>query len=199
MIHNQYGATGLDAALTNNVEATPLQQFSTKWLVDSWQEAVMLVSVILNAAAGGIIFIFSNTIMPSLGKLDADVGIEAMNTINTLIVNPSFIFFFFGGLISAIPARNMWVNKEGKYSDVSRYYALASTLVFFFGEFMVTVTQNVPRNNALLVVDPESEEGADYWQNEFIPQWVAWNTARGTFAIISSVIGALCLRFMAKS
>lgn len=76
------------------------------WLLDSHLEVVMLVSVILNSMAAGIIFIFSNTVMPSLATLDTDVGINIMNTINTIIVNPLFIIAFFGGLVlSAYPTK----------------------------------------------------------------------------------------------
>lgn len=71
------------------------------WLLDSHLEGIMLISVVLNSMAAGIIFIFSNTIMPSLATLDADVGINTMNKINIIIVNPLFVVAFFGGLISA--------------------------------------------------------------------------------------------------
>ena len=167
------------------------------WLLDSRLEGIMLASVILNSMAAGIIFIFSNTIMPSLATLDTDVGINIMNKINIVIVNPAFAIAFFGGLISAYPARVMWKNPDD-FSKPARYYAVATTLVFFFGEVMVTITQNVPRNNALLAVDPESDDGASYWEIQFLKGWVAWNTARGIFAFISAVFGGLCLSFMRK-
>ena len=167
------------------------------WLLDSHLEGIMLISIVLNSMAAGIIFIFSNTIMPSLATLDADVGINTMNKINIIIVNPLFVVAFFGGLISAYPATVMMKNPDA-YSKQARYYALASTLIFFFGEFMVTVTQNVPRNNALLAVDSDSDEGVEYWQTNFLKGWVAWNTARGFCATISAVLGALSLAFMRK-
>ena len=167
------------------------------WLLDSHLEGIMLTSIVLNSMAAGIIFIFSNTIMPSLATLDADVGINTMNKINIIIVNPLFVVAFFGGLISAYPATVMMKNPDA-YSKQARYYALASTLIFFFGEFMVTVTQNVPRNNALLAVDSDSDEGVEYWQTNFLKGWVAWNTVRGFCATISAVLGALSLAFMRK-
>mmetsp|Transcript_19048 Transcript_19048/g.26810 ORF Transcript_19048/g.26810 Transcript_19048/m.26810 type:complete len:206 (+) Transcript_19048:210-827(+) len=200
-----YGAAASGSNLINyNVEngngvlPTLADPVSAKdWLLDSHLEGVMLASVVLNSMAAGIIFIFSNTVMPSLATLDADVGINIMNKINVVIVNPLFIVAFFGGLISAYPTRVMMKNPDA-YSKPARFYALASTLIFFFGEFMVTVTQNVPRNNALLAVDPDSDEGVEYWQNNFLKGWVAWNTARGFFATVSAVLGALSLAFMRK-
>ena len=198
-----YGSASSGSNFNYNVEngngvPTLADPVSAKdWLLDSHLEGVMLTSVVLNSMAAGIIMIFSNTIMPALATLDADVGINTMNKINTIIVNPLFIVAFFGGLISAYPAKVMMKNPDA-YSKQARYYALASTLIFFFGEFMVTVTQNVPRNNALLAVDPDSDEGVEYWQTNFLKGWVAWNTVRGFCATISAVLGALSLAFMRK-
>jgi len=188
----------LDADALHEAGKFDYSYIAKYWLLDSRLEVIMLVSVILNAMAAGIIFIFSNTVMPSLAEFDSDIGIEVMNKINILIVNPTFIIAFFGGLISAYPARVMW-KKPDEFSKPARYYALATTLVFFFGEVMVTITQNVPRNDALLEVDPESEEGASYWKNQYLKDWVAWNTVRCIFSIISAGLGGLCLSFMRKS
>jgi len=188
----------LNSGAEGPVGAIDCASVTNYWLLDSRLEVTMLVSVILNGMAAGIIFIFSNTIMPSLATLDADVGINIMNKINVVIVNPTFCIAFFGGLISAYPTRVMWKNPD-EFSKPARYYALATTLVFFFGEVLVTITQNVPRNNALLAVDPESDDGARYWENQFLKAWVTWNTVRCIFSVISAVLGGLCLSFMRKS
>ena len=168
------------------------------WLLGSPLEVVMLVSIILNAMAGGIIFIFSNTIMPALATLDSDVGIKIMNTINKIIVNPLFIGIFFGGLISVIPTAIMLV-RANDFSQPARYYALTSTLMFFFGEFIVTMTKNVPRNKALSAVDPKSNDGKMYWKDNYLKSWVAWNTVRCIFSVIAAVFGVLCLSHMRTS
>ena len=193
-----YGSAPTNTA-SNLMNSVPEQQEGAKfWLLDSRLEVVMLTSVVLNGMAAGIMFIFTNTIMPSLATLDTDIGINIMNEINIVIVNPAFLIAFFGGLISAYPARVMWKNPE-EFSKPARYYALATTLVFFFGNFIVTSAQNVPRNNALLAVDPESDDGASYWENQFLKGWVAWNTVRCVFSVISAVLGGLCLSFMKKA
>ena len=132
----------------------------------------MLTSVILDSMAAGIIFIFSDTIMPTLATLDTDFGISIMNEININIVNPTFAVAFFGGLISAYPAGIMWKNPN---------------------DF------TIPRNNVLLAVDPESEEGASYWEVQFLKGWVGWNNARCFFSVTSAILGGLSLAFMRKS
>lgn len=168
-----------------------------KWYLDSGLESVMLTSIILNSMAAGIIFIFSNTVMPSLATFDSDVGINVMNKINIIIVNPLFIIAFFGGLISAYPTVVMLKNPD-TFSRPARYYALASTLVMFFGEFMVTSLANVPRNDALLAVDPDSEEGEMYWRNDFLKGWVMWNNIRCFASVAAAALGGLSLSFMRK-
>jgi len=155
-------------------------------------EIIMLMSVILNAMATGIIIIFSNTIMPALFKQDMTTGIEVMNTINVIIVNPLFIVIFFGGLISAVPTVSL-LRKKDNSNPVAGYYALASTLIYFFGQFLVTVTQNVPRNNQLAEYSDET-----YWQEDYLISWVNWNTFRGVCALVSAVLGALSLVLMRR-
>ena len=193
-----YGSVDASTLERSNTSLNALDSFKSKWLVNSVAEGIMLISVILNSMAAGVMFIFSNTIMPALATLEAEEGITTMNTINDIIVNPFFILVFFGGLVSAFPAYSMWKN-PGEYCDPARYYGVATTVVFFFGNFLVTGTQNVPMNNALLAVDPDSEEGADYWENTYLTTWVAWNTARGIFATLAAILGSLCLRFMGKA
>eukprot|EP00521_Asterionellopsis_glacialis_P020375 CAMPEP_0195330872 /NCGR_PEP_ID=MMETSP0708-20121125/12310_1 /TAXON_ID=33640 /ORGANISM="Asterionellopsis glacialis, Strain CCMP134" /LENGTH=198 /DNA_ID=CAMNT_0040399261 /DNA_START=72 /DNA_END=665 /DNA_ORIENTATION=+ len=188
-----YGATNFNSVAQEGVRT--LSGKATPWLLESHLETIMFTSVILEAMAGGIIFIFSNTIMRTFAKFDADIGIKMMNELNILIVNPLFAFVFFGGLISAYPAKVMMM-KADQFSKPARYYALASTLVFFFGEFLVTLTQNIPRNNALLAVDPYSEEGIKYWESDFLGGWVAWNTARCVFSVIAAILGGLSLMSM---
>ena len=133
---------------------------------------IMLTSVILNSMTAGIIIIFSNTIMPALSKQDMSTGIEVMNTINVIIVNPLFVIIFFGGLISVSPTISL-LQKKDNSNPVAGYYALASTLIYFFGQFLVTVTQNVPRNNQLAEYSDET-----YWRDDYLVSWVNWNTFR---------------------
>merc|ERR1711871_1455437 len=190
----QYGSAD------NRLPSSPVNKGSlrNKWCIDNVPEAVMTTSVILNAMSAGIIFIFSNTVMPALATLKSSEGIVIMNEINTIIVNPLFLLAFFGGLVSAFPAYKMWMN-AGEYCDAARCYAIATTAVAFFGNFMVTGTQNVPMNNHLLKLDPTSDEGAVYWRTTYLTSWVAWNTTRGIFEILAAFLGALSLKYMSKN
>ena len=170
---------------------------SASFLLNDWRECFMLVSTVLNCMSAGMMFIFSNTIMPALGKLSDEAGIEAMVTINDVILNPLFKLLFVGGLISVVPVVDMLFISQ-RHSKPARYYATASTMVYFVGQIVITATQNVPRNDALLALDAASQAASNYWRNEYLAKWVSWNTARAVFSTIASVLGALSLHFMGK-
>lgn len=200
-LHNMdYGTSTVSALAPLASDALSAgSKWHSTWFLDSWREVALLLSNIFDAMSAGIVFIFSNTIMPALAKLPDSSGILAMTTINDIIVNPLFVTLFLTGpVLSAVTAVGIWTKKD-EYSKPARYYALATTLIYLFGQVFITVTQNVPRNNALLNLDPSSTEASQYWRNVYLTEWVSWNTARGIFATVASVVGMLALRFMAKA
>ncbi|GLQ55523.1 anthrone oxygenase family protein [Devosia nitrariae] len=46
------------------------------------------------------------------------------------------------------------------------------------------MVQNVPRNDALAKVAPESAEGADIWQR-YLSEWTFWNHIRALAGFLS--------------
>ena len=194
-----YGSTH-DSGMILSSSVTPDEPYNgaSIFLLQDWRKYVMLVSTMLNCLSAGMMFIFSNTIMPALGKLSDEVGIEAMVTINDVILNPLFQLIFVGGLVSVIPAVDMIFISHERHSKPARYYAAASTVVYFLGQIVITATQNIPRNNTLLALDAASQVASDYWRNDFLIKWVSWNTARTVFSTVASVFGALALHFMGK-
>jgi uncharacterized membrane protein len=114
-----------------------------------------------------------------------------MQAINIVILNPVFGLVFFGTtavcLIVAVAAVSPW-------HQPASIYMLAGGVMYLIGAFGVTVVFNVPRNNALAVVDPASPEGARVWAG-YLVTWTAWNHVRtiASFAATASLIVAFCL------
>ncbi|HKQ13435.1 MAG TPA: anthrone oxygenase family protein [Steroidobacteraceae bacterium] len=81
--------------------------------------------------------------------------------------------------------------------------ALGSGLVAgFFFSFSVVVMQSlgkipapadVPRNNALAGLAPESAEAAKYWL-DYLSTWTAWNHVRTIAPLVSAALFAWALR-----
>jgi uncharacterized membrane protein len=140
--------------------------------------AQLLFSATLLAALGsglmaGLFFAFSTFVMQALGKRPAAVGIAAMQSINETILNPIFFAVFFGtaliSLVLAVLAPLGWSDGAG--------WRLAGALLYLVGAILITMLFNVPLNNRLAKVAPESTAGAALWQR-YLKVWTAWNHAR---------------------
>jgi uncharacterized membrane protein len=68
------------------------------------------------------------------------------------------------------------------------------SLLYLVGAIGVTFMFNVPRNDALAVVDPTSADGVTLWAG-YLTSWTAWNHVRtaAAFAAAASLTIGLCL------
>jgi len=62
---------------------------------------------------------------------------------------------------------------------------LAGSAFYFFGNLVVTMTCNVPRNDALARLDPANPAMADEWR-KYITEWTRWNHVRTITAAAAS-------------
>ena len=147
-----------------------------------------LFLLILFSASGsgimsGLFFVFSNFAMQSFAKLPPAQGAAAMQSININILNAWFLLVFAGtGLLSLL----LIVMAALRWGQPGMIWVLTGGLLYFLGCIVVTGTKNVPLNNRLAAVDPESEEGAAMWK-EYLEKWLPWNHVR-TFATITSTL-----------
>ncbi len=54
---------------------------------------------------------------------------------------------------------------------------LVGSALYLVGVFAVTAAANVPRNGALLRMDPDAPETAVYWRS-YVREWTLWNHVR---------------------
>lgn len=137
----------------------------------------------------GIFFAFSNSVMRSLGSLPPAHGIAAMQAINIIIINPLFLTVFMGTALACVVAA---IAAVMHWQDPGHAWLLAGSLLYFVGTFVVTMVFNVPRNNVLAAVAPDSAEGAAIWAS-YLPTWTAWNHVRtvASLAALASFVMAL--------
>ena len=65
-------------------------------------------------------------------------------------------------------------------------------MVYLIGAILVTIAFNVPRNNALAAVDPQSADGAKLWAG-YVTSWTACNHLRTAAALVAAVLLSLAL------
>jgi hypothetical protein len=67
-----------------------------------------------------------------------------------------------------------WTRVQRSRKGPAAIYRLTGSTLYLFGTILVTQFFNVPLNNALAAVEPDSAEGAVRWA-EFAGGWTVWN------------------------
>eukprot|EP00931_Biecheleriopsis_adriatica_P007903 TRINITY_DN109148_c0_g1_i1.p1 TRINITY_DN109148_c0_g1~~TRINITY_DN109148_c0_g1_i1.p1 ORF type:complete len:201 (+),score=27.00 TRINITY_DN109148_c0_g1_i1:56-658(+) len=148
-------------------------------------DLLLLLGIVGAGLLSGLYFIFSFCVMWSLNKQAPATAIVIMNTINEVIINPAFMSVFFGTplVCAALLFCTCW-DGVWKADDV---YMATGAAVTLTGEFLVTLTMNVPKNDALAAYELGSGDDAVEWSN-YYASWTAWNTVRMTASIISVLL-----------
>lgn len=146
-------------------------------------ELLVLVAALGSALMAGLFFVFSVAVMKALGDLPAAQGIAAMQSINRVIVNRSFLSVFFGaaaGCVVLLAWALLRLNEPGAS------LVLAGSFCYLIGTLGVTMLFNVPRNNALARVDPHGKTGARLWA-DYLVGWTNWNHVRTAASLVALV------------
>ncbi|MEQ8268139.1 MAG: DUF1772 domain-containing protein [Parvibaculum sp.] len=131
----------------------------------------------------GIFYGFSSFIMGALGKLPPHEGIAAMQSINVVVINPTFFAAFFG---TAALSLVLGVAAVLDTEVAGAALLIAGALLYLAGCIGVTMVFNVPLNNRLARVKPESAEGAEVWRH-YLVAWTRWNTVRTAASALAAV------------
>lgn len=137
----------------------------------------------------GVFFAFSTFVMNALGRLQPPQGIAAMQSINITVINPWFMTAFLGTAITSI---FLAVFSLLRWNQPGAAYLLIGSLFYFVGTFLVTMVFNVPLNDALAVVKPDSTEGANLWAS-YLTNWTLWNHIRTAAALAAAALLTIAL------
>ena len=156
---------------------------------DLFASALILLSALGCGLVAGIFFTFSTFVMTALGRLPPEQGISAMQAINVAILNPWFFVVFFG---TAAACAILAVFVLLGWSGPGAIYLVAGSVLYLVSCILVTILFNVPLNNELAAVKPESAEGAKIW-SRYLSSWLVWNHVRtiGSLAAMTSFIIAI--------
>lgn len=157
-------------------------------------EVVLFVSTLLAilgcGLVAGVFFAFSTFVMRALGSLPPPHGIAAMQSINVVVLNPWFLGVFLGtGAVCVLLAVTAVLGSSRPGGGL----VLAGAALYLVGTLGVTMVCNVPRNDALAAVSPETIEGAQVW-TRYLSEWTTWNHVRTAAAALAAALFALALR-----
>ncbi|MEO8183486.1 MAG: anthrone oxygenase family protein [Deltaproteobacteria bacterium] len=154
---------------------------------------VLFYSTLASALGAGVIagvfFAFSSFVMPALARLPPSQGVAAMQSIDVTVLTRSFLSVFTGTAvlcsIGAILSLAGWSLPGSKLR-------IAGGALYVVGTFLVTMACNVPLNNALAKVSPESAAAAQMWA-DYVPRWTTWNSVRTWAALAAAAALTLSL------
>ena len=99
----------------------------------------------------GLLLIFSIAVNPGLARLSEEEYYRAMKFINQVILNPIFFLVFIGPVITMPLLTYMSRNDSNMF-----ILTLFSTILYFLGVILITSFKNVPLNNRLEKLNPET-------------------------------------------
>ncbi len=105
----------------------------------------LVLTTVGAAIMAGLLFAFSNFVMRALAQLPPAAGMDAMQRINVLIINPLFLLVFMGTALGAL----VLLLGAMPYRGSAQRVLLCGSLCYLVGVIGVTAACNVPLNNVL--------------------------------------------------
>ncbi|MFF4468628.1 DUF1772 domain-containing protein [Streptomyces sp. NPDC001599] len=147
-----------------------------------------VLGVLGTGVTAGVFCAFSTFVMRGLAALPPAQGVAAMNAINTAAVRPAFMSVFLGTVVLtaviAVVTLVLWPKEAA--------VELLGSGLYLAGSFGATAAANVPRNAALLRLEPGSAEAAERWP-AYVREWTAWNHVRAVASAAAAVAYVLAL------
>jgi uncharacterized membrane protein len=134
---------------------------------------ITTITAVGSGLAGGVFFAFSSFVMPALRRLPSTQGIAAMQSINKQAPTPVFMTLLFG---TAALSAGLGVHALLHRDEPQAMWMLGGSLSYL-ASIVITGAFNIPRNNTLAALDPDTAESARYWTT-YLSQWTAGNHAR---------------------
>ena len=163
-------------------------------IVENFRLPLILLATIGSGLSAGIFYAFSTFVMQALAKQPTPQGIATMQAINITVINPWFMVAFFAPAVAGIL---LSISLLFQWQQSIALYLLTASLLYLIGTIGVTIVCNVPLNDALAVVIPDSTEGATLW-TRYLKDWTFWNHVRTVAALLATILFAISLCEPAK-
>lgn len=152
---------------------------------------VVLVGAILTVGLmAGVFYLYAVAVMPGLGRAGDRTFVAAFQSIDRAIINPLFVFTFFGGLLLTGLAAVLHIPAEGRPVLPWTLGAFGLYLV----AFVITIGVHVPLNDEIKAAgDPDGIRDLAAVRGRMEATWVRWNAFRVVLSLpaVGCLAGAL--------
>ncbi len=136
------------------------------------------------ALIGGVFFAFSSFVMKALARVPSSEGIAAMQSINVVVINPSFLGAFMGTAVLSLGVVGLALVR---WSHPAAMFFLGGAVFYVVGTFLVTMFGNVPLNDRLAAVSATDPAARDVWDH-YLDRWTMWNHVRTVAAMVAALL-----------
>ena len=140
---------------------------------------LVIAAIIGSGTIGGVFFGFSSFVMKALARVPSQEGIAAMQSINVVVLNPSFLGVFMGTAVVSVLVAMLAISG---WSSPSAPFLLTGAMLYVAGTFLVTGLGNVPLNDQLAAVAASDPRAIDVWEH-YLDRWTLLNAIRTAAAI----------------
>ena len=148
-----------------------------------------VICAIGSGIVGGVFFAFSTFVMQALRRLRAGAATTAMQAINRAAPSAWFMLALLG---TAVACLGLAIGTLLRLPDPAAAYRLVGAALYLV-TIVVTIAYHIPRNNALDIEDPESDDVERIW-SRFAAGWTAWNHVRTIASIGAATALVLAVR-----
>ena len=156
------------------------------------KNTIIIVAIISTGVMSGIFFTWTNAVKPGIGTLNNISYLTAFKAMNKVILNPLFYIVFI------LPVLMIPISAYMCYGSPNFYVfklLFATTLIYLFGVFIVTINGNIPINELLENIDlqkiPETELSS--LRENIETKWNNFNLIRTISSFISFSLLVFCL------
>ena len=143
-----------------------------------------ILALLGSALIGGVFFAFSSFVMKALARVPSAEGIAAMQSINVVVLNPSFLGAFMGTAALSLLVAGLAVAGWG---TPAAPWLLAGAVLYIAGTFLVTAFGNVPLNDQLAAAEPTDPASTALWE-QYLERWTRLNTLRTLAAVAAALM-----------
>ena len=137
-----------------------------------------------SALVGGVFFAFSSFVMKALARLPSSAGIATMQSINVVVITPSFLGAFMGTAVLSLGVIGLALVSR---NHPSAMFFLAGAAFYLVGTFLVTLLGNVPLNDRLAAMSATDPAANDLWEH-YLDRWTMWNHVRTAAATVAALL-----------
>lgn len=157
--------------------------------MNSLFSTVGTITLLGSALVGGVFFAFSSFVMKALARVPSSEGIAAMQAINVVVINRSFLGAFIGTALLSIGILLLVLVNQ---SHPATKFFVGGATFYFVGTFLVTMFGNVPLNDQLAAVSATNPASTTFWEH-YMDRWTMWNHVRTVAAMVAALLFSLGL------